>query len=105
LTGGIGHDLNNILAAILGSGQLAQSQAPEERALHRYLDDIMQAAGRARSPADRILGFSQSGIAEQVSVDVQRERGYEPVGFQSSLRRPWRAVCIGRPHKAPAARG
>ena len=71
LAGGIAHDFNNILGAIVGYGELAQHQAPEGSALRRYLDNIMQAAGRARALVDRILGFSRSGLAERVPVRVQ----------------------------------
>jgi signal transduction histidine kinase/CheY-like chemotaxis protein len=71
LAGGIAHDFNNILAAIVGYGELAQQQARTGTALRRHLDHIMQAAGRARSLVDRILGFSRSGLAERAPVRVQ----------------------------------
>jgi signal transduction histidine kinase/CheY-like chemotaxis protein len=71
LAGGIAHDFNNILGAIVGYGELAQQQAPEGSSLRRYLDSIMQAAGRARALVDRILGFSRSGLTERVPVRVQ----------------------------------
>jgi signal transduction histidine kinase/ActR/RegA family two-component response regulator len=71
LAGGIAHDFNNILGAIIGYGELGQQQAPEGSALRRYLDNIMQAAGRARGLVDRILGFSRSGLTEGVPVRVQ----------------------------------
>ncbi|MFZ1868833.1 MAG: ATP-binding protein [Steroidobacteraceae bacterium] len=71
LSGGIAHDFNNILGAIIGYGELAQQQAPEGSPLRRYLDNIMQAGGRARALVDRILGFSRSGLTEQVPVRVQ----------------------------------
>lgn len=71
LAGGIAHDFNNILGAIVGYGELAQQQAADGTSLRRYLDHIMHAAGRARSLVDRILGFSRSGIAERVPIDLQ----------------------------------
>jgi signal transduction histidine kinase/ActR/RegA family two-component response regulator len=71
LAGGIAHDFNNILSAIFGYGELAQHQAPEGSALRRYLDNIMQAAGRARTLVDRILGFSRTGLTERAPVRVQ----------------------------------
>jgi signal transduction histidine kinase/CheY-like chemotaxis protein len=72
LAGGIAHDFNNILGAILGYGELAQQRAPEGSALRRYLDSVMHAAERARALVDRILGFSRSGAAERVPVNVQQ---------------------------------
>jgi len=72
LAGGIAHDFNNILGAIVGYGELAQQRAPEGTPLRRYLDGVMQAAERARALVDRILGFSRSGAAERVPVNVQQ---------------------------------
>ena len=72
LAGGIAHDFNNILGAIVGYGELAQQRAPEGSALRRYLDSVMHAAERARTLVDRILGFSRSGTAERVPVNVQQ---------------------------------
>jgi signal transduction histidine kinase/CheY-like chemotaxis protein len=71
LAGGIAHDFNNILGAIVGYGELAQQHAPEGAALHRYLHNIMQAAGRARALVDRILGFSRTGLAERGAIQVE----------------------------------
>jgi len=71
LAGGIAHDFNNILGAIVGYGELAQQKAPEGSSLRRYLDNIMQAAGRARVLVDRILGFSRTGLAERVPVHIE----------------------------------
>lgn len=71
LAGGIAHDFNNILGAIVGYGELAQQRAPEGTPIRRYLDSLMHAAERAGSLVDRILGFSRSGAAERVPVNVQ----------------------------------
>jgi nitrogen-specific signal transduction histidine kinase/ActR/RegA family two-component response regulator len=71
LAGGIAHDFNNILGAIVGYGELAQQHAPQDSALHRYLQNIMHAAGRARALVDQILGFSRSGLAERVPIHIQ----------------------------------
>jgi signal transduction histidine kinase/ActR/RegA family two-component response regulator len=72
LAGGIAHDFNNILGAIVGYGELAQQRAAEGSAIRRHLDNVMHAAERARALVDRILGFSRSGAAERVPVEVQR---------------------------------
>ena len=71
LAGGIAHDFNNILGAILGYGELAQQHSLAGTALRRYVDNVMQAAGRAKTLVDRILGFSRSGLGERVPVNVQ----------------------------------
>jgi PAS domain S-box-containing protein len=71
LAGGIAHDFNNILGAILGYGEMAYQHATAGSALQRYLDNVMHAAGRAKTLVDRILGFSRSGLGERVRVNVQ----------------------------------
>ncbi|HET9830281.1 MAG TPA: ATP-binding protein, partial [Vicinamibacterales bacterium] len=71
LAGGIAHDFNNILGAILGYGELAQKNAGEGSAVRRYVDNVMQAAGRAKALVEQILAFSRSGLGERAPVNVQ----------------------------------
>src|SRR5439155_3645704 len=71
LAGGIAHDFNNILGAILGYGELAQKNAGEGNAVRRYVDNVMQAAGRAKALVEQILAFSRSGLGERGPVNVQ----------------------------------
>jgi signal transduction histidine kinase/ActR/RegA family two-component response regulator len=71
LAGGIAHDFNNILGAILGYGEMAQKRAREGSAEQRYLDNVMQAGGRAKALVERILAFSRSGVGDRVQVNVQ----------------------------------
>jgi PAS domain S-box-containing protein len=71
LAGGIAHDFNNILGAILGYGELAKNSAPEGSVVHRYLDNVMHAGGRAKALVERILAFSRSGVGERGPINVQ----------------------------------
>lgn len=71
LAGGIAHDFNNILGAILGYGELVQQAVSENTDLRRYIDNVMQAGGRAKLLVERILAFSRSGLSERKPVDVQ----------------------------------
>jgi len=71
LAGGIAHDFNNILGAILGYGEMAQKRAPEGSSERRYIDNVMQAGGRAKALVERILAFSRSGVGDRVPVNVQ----------------------------------
>ena len=71
LAGGIAHDFNNVLGAILGYGELALQHAGGNGDLRRYLDNVMHAAERAKLLVERILGFSRSGLGDQVLVNIQ----------------------------------
>jgi PAS domain S-box-containing protein len=71
LAGGIAHDFNNILGAILGYGELAQQAVAEGSDVRRFVDNVMQAGGRAKSLVDRILAFSRSGMSELSPIHVQ----------------------------------
>jgi signal transduction histidine kinase len=71
LAGGIAHDFNNILGAILGYGELAQKGAPEDSNMRRYIDNVMQAGGRAKSLVEHILAFSRSSVGERGPIHVQ----------------------------------
>jgi PAS domain S-box-containing protein len=71
LAGGIAHDFNNILGAILGYGEMAQSEAAQGSALRRYVDSVMSAGQRAKSLVARILAFSRSGLGQRLAVHVQ----------------------------------
>lgn len=71
LAGGIAHDFNNILGAILGYGELAQQAVAPGSDVRRFIDNVVQAGGRAKSLVDRILTFSRSGVSELVQINVQ----------------------------------
>jgi PAS domain S-box-containing protein len=71
LAGGVAHDFNNILGAVLGYGELAQGSVPPNSAVRRYIDSMMSAGQRAKSLVGRILAFSRSGVGPRVPVHVQ----------------------------------
>jgi signal transduction histidine kinase/CheY-like chemotaxis protein len=71
LAGGIAHDFNNVLGVILGYGELAVQHSAEHSDLRRYLDNVMLAAERAKLLVERILGFSRSGLGDQMPVNVE----------------------------------
>jgi PAS domain S-box-containing protein len=59
LAGGIAHDFNNILAAITGYGQLAAGCLPEDSPELADLEQVLEAADRAKDLVRQILTFSQ----------------------------------------------
>ncbi len=70
LAGGVAHDFNNILAAIIGFGELAQLQAGPCEPVRDDLDQILKAAYRARDLVQQILAFSRRAIQERKLVDL-----------------------------------
>ena len=59
LAGGIAHEYNNILGAILGYGELALSELDADGTPHRQVQQIVRAGMRAQSITDQILAFSR----------------------------------------------
>ncbi|PKO44888.1 MAG: hypothetical protein CVU30_03365 [Betaproteobacteria bacterium HGW-Betaproteobacteria-3] len=59
LAGGVAHDFNNILAAILGNVALARQDAQASPRVQRSLEEIQQAGMRARNLVQQILAFSR----------------------------------------------
>ena len=72
LAGGVAHDFNNILGAILGFGEMAMRDAAKDSRLWRDLDCILEAGERGRALIDRVLAFSRSSVRERVTVHVER---------------------------------
>ena len=68
LAGGIAHEFNNILGAILGYGELALSTLTRSGSTQQYVKQIMTAGTRAQSVIDQILAFSR-----------RRERRYRAI--------------------------
>lgn len=59
LAGGIAHDLNNILTAILGYAQLAQYEVPPASLAADHLQELLGAGDRMRDLVTQILTFSR----------------------------------------------
>jgi PAS domain S-box-containing protein len=59
LAGGIAHEFNNILGAIMGYTELAQLDAGDSPLLKARLDKILQAGNRAKNLVKQILTFSR----------------------------------------------
>lgn len=72
LAGGVAHDFNNILAAILGTAELMilRQSTPEQSKI--FLNNIIQAAQRASDLTKKLLMFSRKGKIESTPVDVHR---------------------------------
>jgi PAS domain S-box-containing protein len=70
LAGGIAHDFNNLLTPILGYSELLIADFPLEDSRHQKLQQIKQAAERAKEMTHRLLAFSRKQIIELKAVDL-----------------------------------
>ena len=70
LTGGVAHDFNNILAAIMGSVGLAQRRLAQGEDVTRFLDNAMQAARRGATLTQRMLAFARKQELQLEPVDM-----------------------------------
>ncbi len=59
LAGGVAHDFNNILTAILGYAELCQVKSEKNTILYNNLEEIIVGAERAGKLIDQILKFSR----------------------------------------------
>jgi PAS domain S-box-containing protein len=62
LAGGVAHDFNNILSAIVGYSHLTLSKMPANDPLKGYLKSILQASERATTLTQSLLSFSRKQI-------------------------------------------
>lgn len=59
LAGGIAHEFNNLLYAIVGYTELARDDAPKDSITHKNLGKVLDAAKRGQELIARILSFSR----------------------------------------------
>ncbi len=71
LAGGVAHDFNNMLAAILGNVALAAQDIPADSAAHARLQLVQRAGNRARQLVRQVLTFSRRAPQEQLVQPLQ----------------------------------
>jgi len=59
LAGGVAHDFNNILTAIIGYGSLLQMQIEKDNPLRIYADQVLSSAQKAVGLTQSLLAFSR----------------------------------------------
>ncbi|MFC5499425.1 ATP-binding protein [Caenimonas terrae] len=71
LAGGVAHDFNNVLAAIVGFGEMAHDAAAPGSEQWRQIDRVLQAALRGKSLVERILAFSRGGARTSTVFELE----------------------------------
>ena len=72
LAGGVAHDFNNILAAVLGNADLALRQLPADCDVQPLVHDIREAAVRASQLSEQMLAYSGRGRFIVGPLDLSR---------------------------------
>jgi PAS domain S-box-containing protein len=70
LAGGVAHDFNNILAAIMANAELSLLGAAPDTPLHESLSTIREATERARNLVRQILTFGRRERGDAVPLDA-----------------------------------
>ncbi len=70
LAGGVAHDFNNFLTAILGYSDLVLAETSGKGAVSKYVAEIRNAAGRASALTRQLLAFSRRHPLEPRVVEV-----------------------------------
>jgi PAS domain S-box-containing protein len=71
LAGGVSHDFNNILTAILGYVALCMNSVDEDSKIYSYLKEIVKAGDRATKLVRQILTFSRQEEQEFQLLELQ----------------------------------
>ena len=73
LAGGVAHDFNNVLTAIMGSATLLREMLPERaRAEREEADEIIKGADRAARLTSQLLTLARGGQGQAVHVDLNQ---------------------------------
>ena len=70
LAGGVAHDFNNILVAIIGFAELLMNELPVESPLREDLGEIVKAADRGSGLARQLMAFSRKQAVHVESLDL-----------------------------------
>ncbi|HEX8138035.1 MAG TPA: response regulator [Pyrinomonadaceae bacterium] len=70
LAGGVAHDFNNILTAIMGYAELTLRRIGQEDGLRHNIEEIKKAAVRAGSLTQQLLAFSRKQVLQPKVLDL-----------------------------------
>jgi len=70
LAGGVAHDFNNILTAIIGYANLLRGKVLADERLTSYADQILKASDRAAGLTRSLLAFSRKQVIEPKPADL-----------------------------------
>jgi two-component system NtrC family sensor kinase len=72
LAGGVAHDFNNILTAIIGYAHLALLKMSDDDPLRHYLHQILESSEKATVLTQSLLAFSRKQTVHLTSIDLNK---------------------------------
>lgn len=72
LAGGVAHDFNNMLHAVLGHTELCLEDATPGTSLHTSLGLVRDAAERSAALTRQLLAFARRQVTEPIALDMNR---------------------------------
>jgi PAS domain S-box-containing protein len=99
LTGGIAHDINNLLTAVTGNLSLAEMKLDDPARARENLGDAARAAQQIKELVNRLSAYAGGVEPERISIDVRPllEEAVERVRIQRPFRAEWRLAPRLRP--------
>jgi len=70
LAGGVAHDFNNILTAIIGFGTMAQRRVKDDEKTKKFIEEILIGANRAAELTHGLLAYSRKQIMSLKQVNL-----------------------------------
>ncbi len=70
LAGGVAHDFNNILMAIMGYASLAESELADDTPVREYIEKILASSNKAKHVVQSLLAFSRRQPLNMESVNL-----------------------------------
>ncbi len=70
LAGGVAHDFNNMLTAILGYATLILEEAPPASSIHEHADQIRRASESASGLTHKLLAFGRRQVLQAEPLDL-----------------------------------
>ena len=86
LAGGIAHEFNNILAAIIGFTELGLHTLPPKHQVYNYLQEVLKAGRRAKDLVQQILAFGRQAKIE-----------FRPISFSALVEETLRLIRASLP--------
>lgn len=94
LASGIVHDLNNILAGVMGHAQMVIASLPDETKVRRHIDQALEASEQAADLVQQVLTIGRRDTEKRTAQDlgevVDRAIGLFNVSVPSGVKLEWK---------------